>query len=352
MSEILREPVTGPSVWKRDDFIDDDSWIHVFSDDELKELETSTHRLRERGLSPHDFNRDDFPLPTLGPKLADMLEDIEYGRGFVLLRGIDVSRFDEDGLKLLYWGLGTHLGSIVSQNSWGDLLGVVTDLEAGKYKDGGYYEDNVRGHRTNALIEPHSDSCDVTGLLCVRPAKKGGESLLCSSMAIYNHILEHHPELIEPLAEGYHIDLIGKGRKDIEITEHRVPVYSWFAGHLSCRFNKRQLELGSVKAGEDLNGLRQAALDKVRELSERDEFLLPMDFRPGDIQLINNHTTLHSRTAYTDGDTPETRRLLYRLWLSIPNGRPLAPEFANRLNSGGRGGVTKRLDGTEETTTR
>jgi hypothetical protein len=39
---------------------------------------------------------------------------------------------------------------------------------------------------------------------------------------------------------------------------------------------------------------------------------------------------------------PEERRLLLRLWLNIPNGRPLAPEFADRLNTGGRGGVTKR----------
>ena len=37
------------------------------------------------------------------------------------------------------------------------------------------------------------------------------------------------------------------------------------------------------------------------------------------------------------------KRLLYRVWLNAPEPRPMAPEFANQLNTGERGGVTKRL---------
>jgi hypothetical protein len=68
-----------------------------------------------------------------------------------------------------------------------------------------------------------------------------------------------------------------------------------------------------------------------------------MDFQPGDIQLLNNHCILHSREAYTDHAEAERKRLLLRLWLNVPNGRKLAPEFADRLNTGSRGGVTTRL---------
>lgn len=75
----------------------------------------------------------------------------------------------------------------------------------------------------------------------------------------------------------------------------------------------------------------------------REDFLLHMDFQPGDIQLLNNHMTLHSRTGYEDHEGAAKKRFLLRLWLNIPNGRPLAPAFADRLNSGGRGGVTKRF---------
>jgi len=343
MTEILHTPVTGPSAWKAADYLTDRSWMFELTPAHLREIGDAARTLRARGIGPLEFTREDFPLPTLGPLLPGLLHDIEYGRGFVLIRGLNVADYDMDTLRVLYWGLGTHLGQIISQNSQGDLLGVVTDMEAGKYAKGGYYEEGVRGHRTNAELEPHSDSSDVVGLMCVRPARTGGYSQVCSSMAIYNDILENHPEYIAPLTEGFHIDLIGKGKTASELSHSRIPVFSYFEGILSCRFNKRQIELGAEKNGTPLTKLQQDALDYVRDLSVREDFLLHMDFRPGDIQLLNNHCTLHSRSGYEDHTDPDKRRLLLRLWLNIPNGRPLAPAFADRLNSGSRGGVTKRL---------
>jgi hypothetical protein len=320
----------------------DQSWIFQFSADDLAELERATAALAARGLGPLEFGQVDFPLPLLGPKLKRLLEDIEYGRGFVLLRGLDVANYDLEKLSLLYWGLGAHLGQVISQNSQGDLLGRVTDMESGRYANGGYYEEGVRGHRTNAFLAPHSDSADVVGLLCVRPAKEGGESWIASSISVYNRILAERPDLIAPLMQGFRYDLVGKGRTADELTQNQVPVYSWFEGLLSCRFNKQQIELGAAKAGVTLTPVQIEAITLVEDLALSKELLLPMAFQPGDIQLLNNHTTLHSRGGYVDWDKPEQRRMLLRLWLNIPNGRPLAPEFADRLNTGGRGGVTKR----------
>lgn len=318
-------------------------WVFQLQASDLAELNAATNRLAERGLGPLEFGKADFPLPTLGAKLADLLEDVEYGRGFALIRGLDVARYDIDRLSLLYWGLGAHLGEVISQNSQGDLLGKVTDMEGGRYRGGGYYEEGVRGHRTNAFLAPHSDSADVVGLLCVRPAKTGGESWISSSIAIYNRIRETRPDLLAPLMEGFHYDLVGKGRTADEVTANRVPVYSWHEGLLSCRFNKQQIELGAARTGDVLTDEQKEAIALVEELALDKEFLLPMAFQPGDIQLLNNHTTVHSRGGFEDWDEPEKRRMLLRLWLNIPNGRPLAPDYADRLNTGGRGGVTKRL---------
>ena len=128
-----------------------------------------------------------------------------------------------------------------------------------------------------------------------------------------------------------------------ELTNNRIPVYSWYQGLLSCRFNKQQIELGAKRAGEELTKVQQEAIDLFEEIALSEEFLLRMLFEPGDIQLLNNHTIVHSRGQFVDHMDPERRRLLLRLWLNIPNGRPLAPEYADRLNTGGRGGVTKRL---------
>ena len=42
-----------------------------------------------------------------------------------------------------------------------------------------------------------------------------------------------------------------------------------------------------------------------------------MRFLQGDVQLLNNHQIVHSRTAFVDHDEPERRRHLLRLWLSL-----------------------------------
>ena len=47
----------------------------------------------------------------------------------------------------------------------------------------------------------------------------------------------------------------------------------------------------------------------------------------GDIQLLNNHVTYHARTAFEDDAAAGRDRLLFRLWLSMPNSRALPPGF-------------------------
>ena len=64
-----------------------------------------------------------------------------------------------------------------------------------------------------------------------------------------------------------------------------------------------------------------------------------MMMEPGDMQFCFNHTILHSRTEFEEWDEPDRRRHLLRLWLNIPNGRKLAPEFADRYGAGTGMGV-------------
>ena len=191
MDMRLPPVATGPSTWTCAEMEQDQSWVFQLSDEDLDELKTAATALYDRGVPPLEFRQEDFPLPSLGPKIGDLLHEIEYGRGFVLMRGLNVADYSLDKLSVLYWGLGTYLGQTISQNSQGDLLGHVKDMEGGKYTQGGYYEEGVRGHRTNALLTPHTDSSDLVGLMCVRPAKEGGESWIASSMSVYNLSLIH-----------------------------------------------------------------------------------------------------------------------------------------------------------------
>ena len=118
-------------------------------------------------------------MPSLKAKLARHAEELENGRGFMVLRGLPVHRYTvtplhrytDDEINTVYYGLGLHLGVPVRQNPRGDLLGVVMSV-------GDPTQKTTRVYETNLYLPYHSDPSDVVGLLCVRKAKAGGVSSL------------------------------------------------------------------------------------------------------------------------------------------------------------------------------
>ena len=56
---------------------------------------------------------------------------------------------------------------------------------------------------------------------------------------------------------------------------------------------------------------------------------LELELGRGDVLLASNHTIVHGRTAFEDPPEEQGRRHLLRLWLTIPNGRPLPPHYAD-----------------------
>ena len=333
--EMLLEPVRDRSAWKSAEFAADDSWIFRLSDREVKEIDDALNGLRARGLEVPDFGRDEFPLPTLAAKIADVLREVEDGRGVALIRGLPVQNYDIDALRAIYWGIGAYFGDPISQNSKGQILADVVDL------GNDYADPNARGYKTSAGLDPHVDSSDIVSLLCVRTAKSGGESIVASSMTVYNEILEHHRDYLPILYRGFNRDLRGEGVTGSldEVTPHKVPVYSYFDNRLSCDLNTRIIRSAREKLSQPLTDLEEEALDGVTALALRDDICFRMHLEEGDIQLVNNYTVLHSRTDYTDFPEPERKRRLMRFWVNSRNGRALAPDFANKYNTGPRGGV-------------
>ena len=63
--------------------------------DELAELDAALRHALQRSDDPLDLGKDDFPLPTLATRLADIERELIDGRGFVRIRGIDRSAYTE-----------------------------------------------------------------------------------------------------------------------------------------------------------------------------------------------------------------------------------------------------------------
>jgi hypothetical protein len=338
MPEIRKKPINEPGSWTSDELASDSSWIYHFSKADLKELDQALHGVQ--GLGAGNFGREDFILPTLELLFKEIIQQIEFGRGCALIKGLNVTAYDPKTLETLYWGIAAHFGMLVHQNPNGDLIGHVTD--SGR----DYKLNNVRGYSTKAELKPHCDPTDVVALLCKHPSKSGGESCIASSLAIYNEILETHPEYLEILAQGFHFDLRGEGvtTDPNETSFNRVPTFSYFNGRMSCRYNSRTMIEGMEKAGKPLNEKELRAVHYVAELALSSKFRYDMVFEQGDIQILSNYGILHSRKGFVDFPEPERKRDLLRLWLNLRNGRQLAPEFADRLNTGPRGGICLKDD--------
>jgi hypothetical protein len=258
------------------------------------------------------------------------------GRGFLLMRGLPVERWTIREAATAYFGLGAHLGSARSQNGKGHVLGHVQDLGLD------VQDPNVRIYQTNARQTFHTDSCDVVGLLCLKTAQSGGLSALVSSTTIFNEMRRRRPDLLTLLFEPIATDRRGevpKGRKPY----FEIPVFTWYKGLLTAMYQRQYID--SAQRFPDAPPLTPAhieALDLFDSLADDPGLHMFMEFKPGDIQLVHNHTLLHDRTGFVDWPEPERRRHLLRLWLAANDARPLPEIFAERYGGvtvGDRGGI-------------
>jgi hypothetical protein len=318
-------------------------WIEHLSETEIAEIHRASERLATAEVDIPAIRPEDFPLPTLGPRLRRILEEILVGRGFVLLRRLPIEHWSRRQAATAFFGLGAHLGRARSQNAQGHVLGHVKDL--GKSST----DPTVRIYQTHERQGYHTDSCDVVGLLCLQPAKVGGLSSLVSSVTIFNEMRRRRPDLLPCLFDPIETDRRGEvpeGQKPY----FQIPVFNWHAGFLSAIYQRKYIDSARRFIGTPLTNEQRKALDLFDALAEDPRLNLSMEFLPGDAQFVHNHTLLHDRTAFEDWPTPERKRHLLRLWLAPPEARPLPQVFAERFGSvtpGDRGGVV--VDGVRQT---
>jgi len=334
-------PICGPSVWRGADLARRPAdWIRTFSAAELGELDAVIRAFKASGEDLSRIAPANFPLPTLAPVLANVLRELLEGRGFVMLRGLPVDRYGREEQAIAYLGIGSYLGAARSQNAKGHLLGHVKDLGLD------IRDPNVRYYQTRRKLEYHTDSVDIVGLLCLKPAKAGGESFIVSSMTLYNEMLARRPDLLPALFEPFATDRRGEVPDGMQ-PWFDIPVFNWHAGRLSCIYVRQYIEAAqrNFPAARRLTRDQVAAMDVLDQLTNDPQIHLSMAFLPGDIQLLHNHQILHSRNDFENWPEPDRHRHLLRLWLAPATARPLPEVFAPRYGSvepGDRGGIVVR----------
>lgn len=327
---------SGPATWTTADYPNPSRWTWQLSPSDIDALVEATNR-----FAAHDV--DALPILTAGDvalpddltgRLDDLRQTLISGRGFAVLSGLPAREIGDAHAAAVFLAVGAYIGVARSQNANGDLLGHVRDVGAD------VDDPNVRIYQTSQRQTFHTDSADAVGLLCLRDAESGGESLLVSAATIYNEMLDIDADLAQLLFEPIATDRRGEVRPG-QRPYFTIPVLNWFEDELTVIYQRQYIE--SAQRHSDaprLSDSVRAALDLFDSLANRPDLYLRMSLRPGDMQFVHNHSLLHDRTGFID--RPGAPRHLLRLWLSVPGDRALPHVFAERYGTvtvGDRGGV-------------
>ncbi len=302
------EPLEEHCEWTRETL--GDRYVVELTDGHRAELDAALVHAEAQTDDVLDIEKRHFPLPTLGPELDRIKDDLINGAGVALIRGVDVEHYGKERAASIYWGIGTHLGLPWPQNAKGHLLGDVTDQ--GKAVD----DPTSRGNEIGGVPFPfHSDGSDLVGLFCLDAGKSGGESLVANIVTIHNELARTEPELAAALYEPMPYDFRGeqapggKGWYTMPIanrTENRLFV-RYIRPYISASRRHADAPRPSSAANE--------AMDRVDAMCADPTFHVSMALRPGDLQFVNNYHVLHARKGYADDRAAGRVRHLKRLWL-------------------------------------
>ncbi|GAA4322102.1 TauD/TfdA family dioxygenase [Pigmentiphaga soli] len=313
------KPLEGPSVWHGADLLRRTDWIETLAQHEIDEILAAAQAAADTGLDLFDIRKEHFPLPRLAERLAAITRKLEDGPGLLVIRGLPAASMTAAQIRYAYWGIGLHMGIPVSQSGKGELMAQVSDIGVRFGAPG------ARGFRSNQALPFHTDRCDYVGLLCVRNALSGGWSRIVSSPAVHNEMLRRRPDLAEALYQQFYMSWQGDeapGSKPY----YAAPIFGIRDGLFSLQLGPSYIRVAQEKWPElpRLTASQIEAMTMLQEIAAELELTAP--FAIGDIQFLNNHVTMHGRTAFEDDEDPAKRRMLLRLWLSSPIGRPLPRE--------------------------
>ncbi len=324
MSAAIESPVNDPAAWRGEEMAARrNEWTITLDSAQIAGLDAALDAVEAKNIDALDIRRENFLLPQFSTTRDAVLGAVEGGRGFVLLKGLPVARWGEARSRRALFGIGTHLGWAEPQDGAGNRLHDVRDIGRKFGSD-----DTIRYFQTNQAIEFHNDGSDIFALCCLHAGRSGGLSRLVSAVELFNEIARRNPKLAKVLQAPFHFDARGQ-HPDGDRCEV-IPVYSFKKGAISVIAKVSYIL--SAQRFEDVPRLspeQREALELFESIPEEPGMALEFHLEQGDILIASNHVVLHGRTAYTDDASSGPPRHMLRLWLTIPNGRPLPAHYAN-----------------------
>ncbi len=320
-----------PAVWYGEELLTRPDWLCTLKQREIEELMRAADGLAD--VDEERITRESFALPTLSRRLAEIQASLETGSGATLIRGFPVERVSAAQSTRIFWGMVQHIGTPVSQSAAGERIFDV--------RDEGFQLDDprARGPNTRKRLSFHTDRCDVIAFMCLQQAKSGGDNDLVSSAALYNEVRQRRPDLLAELRQPYYYK---RHNVDLgnELSYCRQPIFSFCEGHFAASYLRVLIERAHASPElPEMSDSQREALDFLEEVAEDPALHVRIRQQPGDILLLNNWVTFHRRTEFEDYPEPARKRHILRVWLSVPNSRPIDTRFQENYGATAAGAI-------------
>ena len=327
------------AAWRVDELTRDKSWLFPISEKDGAQLARTVKHAFAPGRHLFDYTRDEFDLGDAMATIAAAAREAYFGRGLALVQDLPRALLSKDEFKLLTWAIGLNLGVARPQGKASQYLSEVCAAGMNYRSAGG------RGYNSNAALDFHADGCDLVALACYNKAKAGGQSMISSSVTAWQILEAERPDLAEIARQDFHFSRNQEQAPD-EGPHYPQPLFDFKDGRLFAKWNRNR-----VRTAQDLDGVppltdaQRECTDLLDEILRRPDVMYTMWLEPGDMQLMNNHVLLHSRTTFEDFEDDANKRMLFRLWMATPDSVELPETWGHYFRSTAAGTVRGGIRG-------
>ena len=309
--EILQNLISDDSLaWEKSLDQNPDNFLMKLSTHSISELNEKKDIIQTCEIN-------DFPI--LQNEILELKQRcLIHGIGFFILDGISFANFSDQHVNEIFRIISTSLGQLYVQNIKNEKFVVITD-EGKSMKTGGRYHQTKEGGSFHTDSPQWENVPDFIGLLCIRPAKIGGESKFVSSYTVHNQLIKLNPNFLQSLYKNFHFDKRNEFKKNESPTTFK-PIFKYENNELKFIYLRNYIDDGQKLVNQPLTNEQNHILDELDKIVHDEKFAVSYDLQKFDMTFFNNHRIIHGRTSFEDFADFDKKRYMVRSWIkNIPN---------------------------------
>jgi hypothetical protein len=337
--------LTGALSWTGDQFESNaEAYTEELNADDTLELKAAVEAFQRLSLDRGSVCPETFAISERLVKRLRNVTDIVYqGRGFHVLRGLDLSQFTDCQSVILYAGLTSYVGNRRASN-----IDHIRDRTHSNPR-----KEELKPLEQSMSMGFHSDIDvgDIVSMFVQTVPLEGGHQYLASINSIYNLLVKSDPDVLNVLSDKWYWERTYRPEPD---QRKRVSFERPLIAFATPENHQLQVNYAATFIGGDpayplsasappLTPRQQHALTTLQSAAKQTCVrLIP---QPGDILFVNNYAIMHARDSFVDSLTnDEAKRHIMRLWLhDDEKGWKSAPALERRADRYGAQPVKQSL---------